>query len=215
MEGYLILGVMVFLAAAWWFFGLIRPVIQNLRWAEPIPIFAYLFVVSELVTLFFVAYILGGTDALIASIFPPLGAIIAVYIAIQLNLFSLLVSLVILGVLSFPILYLLQGKFRLFGTPIIALTLFIVPLAIQNTITAHTITAEFERLEGNCLSSKSFFSSIFDARDSSQYFHAVIIRGESAFFWSYHNDAFIELSDATMANSLLRLAPDDSCKSTP
>lgn len=131
---------------------------------------------------------------------------------ITLKLYGAMFSTLAILIISWNLLSKASPTKRFYIAVVTSVLLVVLPPAIQNPLSNKHIQNEFSRMEGDCLSYRSFYSSLLLYGVYSQPSHAVMIKDGKVYAWSYHLDRFEPIPEDQQGR--IYLAPDNSCRSS-
>lgn len=204
----------VILGWAWWVFFVIRPIRKALD-QKKFPTALPMMLIMLTLSLLAYALLFGGNGIysfFVAVVSPPVNLLLAIWISIHLHFAGIVVSFGIILVVFSALFVVIKGRARVGAAVFAQILLLVVPIVVQRNISTAKLNSEYIRLNADCLSAKPFLSSLFSYSNRSNYFHAVALKGEDIYNWSYREREFV-LSDLTMEQTRW-LAPTSECRNS-
>lgn len=176
-----------------------------------------LFIVTLNIGTVFYAAILGllARDGLMiftiifAAISPPAMMIFGMYILYSVHFVAFAVTILLLILLCYVALQKTAGPTRLIVAVLAIIPICIIPLSVQGMFSIASIKSHYARMGGECLSHGSFVQSLKNGTRFTYEFHAVAVKGETAYIWSYSQYAFVD-SEMGLSGTLA-YAPNSDC----
>lgn len=192
------IGAFVLFGVLWWWVLLRYMLRAKGRHARALKIVGLLLLSFSCAEIFLIGYLGHVFFAIITVFTPPIVALIAGALIFEFSLWvfaSLFVGIALLLVVTLNLQLFRDDKFAVF---IFGALLTFVPIYSQQVYFTHKTYREFEKIEGECLTTRSFLES---ARNAPQLKfswapvgdpHAVALKGSSVYIWSYSLGKFIE-----------------------
>ncbi len=155
------------------------------------------------------------SDAVILGAFtllsPPVAIVFQITELADLHFAGFAISFLILLIACFIALQSTSGRERIAIALFSVLPICTIPVMVESIASNSKIETAHEGLDGDCQSLGSFYQSMKEHGSSYAHFHALALKGDQVFVWSYRKQAFVEL-DTESTRYYLQYAPNSSCR---
>lgn len=196
---FIIIILPIAASAIWWYFFVFQPLQRN-RFLLDIYSTKLLFFFTVNVSTVIYAAIAGAINGHIAMIYtviftaimPPVAMLIAIIMLFDVHFVAFGVTIILLLIGCYVALRKTRGMKRVAIALLAIIPICTLPLTIQGYVSIAKIKSEYARMGGECLSHGTFVRSLKNAGGSSGPIHAVMIKGDMAYIWSYKKQMFVD-----------------------
>ncbi len=211
---FIILPIIV--GVLWWYFILVRPLRRAQMFDEIYSANPLLQISVSISAVVYVAvlnvdgHVFWIIVVIVAAIMPPVVMFVAIIMLFDVHFYAFIITAILVTIGCYIALRIVKLKTRLAVTVLAVIPICSIPITVQGVVSIANIKLEYERMGGDCLSNGSFYQSIKNHGSSYAHFHAVMVKGDDVYIWSYQQSGFVQ-STMTKSSTLL-YAPTSACK---
>lgn len=213
---FFIVVLPIAVSAIWWYFFFFQP-LQRSGFLLDIYSTKLLFFFTVNVSTVIYAAIAGAINghiailgsAIFTAIMPPVAMLIAISMLFDAHFGAFGATIITLLVICYIALSKTSGTKRVAVALLALIPICTLPLTVQGYVSITKIRSEYARMGGECLSQGTFVQSLRNAGGYSAQFHAVMIKEDSAYIWSYKKQMFVD-SEMGLTRTL-SYSPNSDC----